>query len=579
MKYVVVTGGVVSGLGKGITASSIGVLLKGYGYKVTCIKIDPYLNIDAGTMSPFEHGEVYVLDDGGEVDLDMGNYERFLDLSLTKDHNITTGKIYKSVLDKERSGSYLGKTVQVMPHITDEVVQWIERVAHQRLVFEKEEFKEGVKELADVCIIELGGTIGDIESSVFVEALRQLETKIGSENFACVHVGLVPTVVAGGEQKSKPTQQSISMLRSLGLTPSIVALRCNELSGVCDDVRRKIAIGAGLSIDRVVSIPNVQNGNLWKVPLTLVDQNVHVMLRQSLRLLINEFFDLLRWRFSIVERWEELMEITDESKIVHIGVVGKYTNNSDAYLSITRALQHASMKRGVRLHIKWIESSVLEACENVDEWFKDVDGILIPGGFGHRGIDGMVKACEYCRVNKVPFFGICLGMQVAVIEYCRNVLGIRNATSKEFTIDGGLDEQYVVKRLKSNDYSNIGGTMHLGVHATVLKDGTHAQRAYGCDVAYERHRHRYGVYGDDVERLEASGLVVSGKDSEQGDNAIIIELGPEQHPFYVACQFHPEYKTRPLNSSPLFTSFIQASRKNKNINKQSNPHGYEEVII
>jgi CTP synthase len=554
MKYVVVTGGVVSGLGKGITASSIGVLLKGYGYKVTCIKIDPYLNIDAGTMSPFEHGEVYVLDDGGEVDLDMGNYERFLNLSLTKDHNITTGKIYKRVLDKERNGAYLGKTVQVIPHITNEVVQWIERVAHQRLVFSDD---KDVKELADVCIIELGGTIGDIESGVYVEALRQLETKVGAGNFACVHVGLVPTVVAGGEQKSKPTQQSISMLRSLGLTPCIVALRCNE--GVCDDVRCKIAIGAGLSIDRVVSIPNVENGNLWKVPLTLVSQNVHIMLRQSLRLYVGDIFDLLRWRVSIVERWEELMDITDESRIVCVGVVGKYTNNSDAYLSITRALQHACMTLGVRLSIKWIESTALEACENVDEMLGDVNGVLIPGGFGQRGIDGMVKACEYCRLYKVPFFGICLGMQVAVIEYFRNVLGIKDATSEEFA-DNDANEQYVVKRLEISDGNkNLGGTMHLGLYATVLKDGTHAQQSYGCHIAYERHRHRYGVYGGDVELLEANGVVVSGRDSEQGDNAIVIEMDHEQHPFYVACQFHPEYKTRPLTPSPLFMSFIVAS--------------------
>jgi CTP synthase len=573
MKYVVVTGGVVSGLGKGITASSIGVLLKGFGCKVTCIKIDPYLNIDAGTMSPFEHGEVYVLDDGGEVDLDMGNYERFLNVALTRDHNITTGKIYKSVLDKERNGSYLGKTVQVVPHITDEVVEWIERVAQSELVFIDDwwHHHREMKEVADVCIIELGGTVGDIESGVYVEALRQLQAKVGAGNFVCVHVGLVPSVVRGGELKSKPTQQSINVLRSLGLSPNIVACRCNEM--VSYDVRRKIAIGAGLDIDRVISIPDVQRGNLWNVPLTLVEQNVHEMVRNCLMLEDGRGFNLLRWRVSIAERWDDLMDIEDERLIIRIGIVGKYTHNSDAYLSITKGLQHACMNLGIKLIIKWIESTSLEVNEgqiDIKEILGDLDGVLVPGGFGQRGIDGMIRACEYCRLNGVPFFGICLGMQVAVIEYCRNVLGIHYATSQEFSdCDGDGDGQCenVVKRLKV-DNEELGGTMHLGLHATVLKGGTHVSRAYDDFIIYERYRHRYGVYGDIVTLLENGGLVVSGFDDESGDNAIVVELCQEKHPFYVGCQFHPEYKTRPLKPSPLFLGFVEACWKNKPLQHQ-----------
>ena len=558
MKYVVVTGGVVSGLGKGITASSIGVLLKGFGCKVTCIKIDPYLNIDAGTMSPFEHGEVYVLDDGGEVDLDMGNYERFLNVALTRDHNITTGKIYKSVLDKERNGSYLGKTVQVVPHITDEVVEWIERVAQRELVFIDDwwHHHKEMKEVADVCIIELGGTVGDIESGVYVEALRQLEAKVGTGNFVCVHVGLVPSVVRGGELKSKPTQQSISVLRSLGLSPNIVACRCNEM--VSYDVRRKISIGAGLDIDRVISIPDVQRGNLWNVPLTLVEQNVHEMVRNCL-MLDGHAFNLLRWRVSIAERWDELMEIEDERLIVRIGIVGKYTHNSDAYLSITKGLQHACMNLGVKLVIKWIESTSLEVNggqSDIKEILGNLDGILVPGGFGQRGIDGMIRACEYCRVNGVPFFGICLGMQVAVIEYCRNVLGMQDATSEEFA-DCHRQGEHVVKRLKV-DNEKLGGTMHLGVHATILKGGTHASRAYGDYIAYERHRHRYEVNNLYRDQISAAGLVFSGVFKEQ-DLVEFVELPSGVHPYYVGTQAHPELRSRPTRPHPLFIGLIAAA--------------------
>lgn len=539
MKYLVVSGGVVSGLGKGITASSIGVLLRGFGLKVTCIKIDPYLNCDAGNMSPFEHGEVYVLDDGGEVDLDMGNYERFLDVSFTRDHNITTGKIYKSVLDKERQGCYLGKTVQVIPHITNEIVDWIVTVAHVPL-----EFSRGATEVADICIIELGGTVGDMESAPFVEGLRQLECRAGPKNFACVHVGLVPCVTKGTEQKSKPTQHSIGVLRSLGLMPSIVACRCSE--AVSLDVRTKIAQCASLSPARVVSIPDVKDGNLWAVPLTLEAQNVHLLLCEIFDICAAAPFSIEPWK-RIADRWDGLMSISYYSKIVTIAIVGKYTNNKDAYLSVTKGLQHACMAEGLRLQVKWIESTSLEGGDGCN--LRGVDGVLVPGGFGHRGIEGMIEACKLCRVNGIPYFGICLGMQVAVIEYCRNVLGITDAHSQEFADQQTGSTTQVI--------ASIDGAMRLGLYGTTLSPTSLAYDMYKNNIVYERHRHRYVVDPTMIPRLEDAGLTISGKDSSTG-TVEIVEL--PDHPFYVGCQFHPEYRSRPLKPSPLFLGFIRACR-------------------
>lgn len=571
MKYVLVSGGVVSGLGKGITASSLGVLLKGFGLKVTCIKIDPYLNCDAGTMSPFEHGEVYVLDDGGEVDLDMGNYERFLDVSLTKDHNITTGKIYKNVLDKERRGCYLGKTVQVFPHITDEVLRWIEEVAHKPLMFSG----GSGPEIADVCIIELGGTIGDIESGVFVEALRQLEAKVGCQNFVCVLVSFVPCVVVGGEQKSKPTQQSITTLRSLGLYPSIVACRCNG-DWVSEDVSRKIAKCAGIELDRVVSLPDVKGGNLWNVPLIMESQCVHLMLSDLLELRPRAEFSLDIWRERIASQWDKLMALDVgvdggmRGHVVRIGIVGKYTGNSDAYLSIVKGLQHACMKECLKLEIKWIESTLLEEKDSDAKLvLQGLDGVLIPGGFGSRGVEGMIKACEYCRVSGVPFFGICLGMQVAVIEYCRNVLGIVNANSQEFIEEGvgvGVAEGEVypvIINMPDHSDTDLGGTMRLGLQGTVINPFSIAYGLYQETVVYERHRHRYEVHPLLVPYLQQGGITVTGRDERTKERVEIIELSALQHPFYVACQFHPEYKTRPLKPSPLFLGFVKAIKSNK----------------
>lgn len=552
MKYIVISGGVVSGLGKGITASSIGVLLKGFGIKVTCIKIDPYLNCDAGTMSPFEHGEVYVLDDGGEVDLDIGNYERFLDLSLSKDHNITTGKVYTNVLQKERQGYYLGKTVQVIPHITNEIIDWIQRVSHMPLSFDE---KEGI-DVADVCLIELGGSVGDIESGAFVEALRQLEYKVGSNNFTCVHVSLVPSIIAGGEPKTKPTQHSVNCLRSLGLNPSIVACRCvNELS---IDVRTKIAQNTSLKLERIVSIPNAKGGNVWNVPLTLEEQQVHVMLCESLGLVPQCQFNIEKWRLNIAGKWDALINMNDPSKEINIGIIGKYTENTDAYLSVIKGLQHACIQEGLQLHIKWIDSSLLETIFD-NSPFEKLNGILIPGGFGHRGVEGMIKACTYARSNKIPLLGICLGMQVAVIEYCRNVIGITNANSEEFS----GDKNDAIVCMPEHNNGTFGGTMRLGLCGTTLNPFSIAYELYQENIVYERHRHRYIVHPLLVAHLQNSGMVISGKDEVTKSRVEIIELSASQHPFYVACQFHPEYKTRPLKPSPLFLGFVKASLQQK----------------
>lgn len=564
MKYIVVTGGVVSGLGKGITASSIGVLLKGLGFKVTCIKIDPYLNTDAGMMSPFEHGEVYVLDDGGEVDLDMGNYERFLGVSLTRDHNITTGKIYRSVLEKERQGHYLGKTVQVVPHIVEEVITWIDTVAHKPLVFDNNN-NNNVSETAEICIIELGGTIGDIESDVFVEALHRLECKVGQSNFMCVHVGLVPTVIQGGEQKSKPTQQSISTLRSLGLTPSVIACRCNSM--VHEDVRNKIAICAGLLKERIISIPDVKDGNLWNVPLILASQHIHNHICSTLQLTSHsQNFNIDTWSTQLAGQWDKLVAINNDDETVKVAIIGKYVEHSDAYLSVVKGLQHACMKEGVKLVIKWIEASSLET-DNISESLSDIDGVLIPGGFGYRGVEGMINACTYCRTNKVPFFGICLGMQVAVIEYCRNVLGIANATSQEFMDvrnEGTVaNNTFVIV----NKYEQ--GLMCLGSHKTILNPFSLAYQIYNDTIIHERHRHRYIVHPDIISHLQCRGMIVSGKDAMTTEQANIVELTTLEHPFYVGCQFHPEYKTRPLQPSPPFLGFVQATLVNKQNQKQT----------
>ncbi|GLU08567.1 hypothetical protein SLE2022_254730 [Rubroshorea leprosula] len=546
MKYVLVTGGVVSGLGKGVTASSIGLLLKACGLRVTSIKIDPYLNTDAGTMSPFEHGEVFVLDDGGEVDLDLGNYERFLDITLTRDNNITTGKIFQSVLDKERRGDYLGKTVQVVPHITDAIQEWIERVAMIPV-----DGKEGP---ADVCVIELGGTIGDIESMPFTEALARFSYRIGADNFCLVHVSLVPVLNVVGEQKTKPTQHSVRGLRGLGLTPNILA--CRSTKALEDNVKAKLSQFCHVPAENILSLYDVPN--IWHVPLLLRDQKAHEAILKGLNL-------------PRVAREPDLTEWTARTKVydmlhdpVKIAMVGKYTGLSDSYLSVLKALLHASVACHKKLVVEWVAAGDLEdaiAAEAPDVYkaawkcLKDADGILVPGGFGDRGVQGKILAAKYARENQVPFFGICLGMQIAVIEYARSVLGLQDANSTEFDPE---TSNPCVKFMPEGSKTHMGGTMRLGSRRTYFKvTDCKSAKLYGnASFVDERHRHRYEVNPDMIVELEAAGLSFVGRD-ESGQRMEIAEL--QTHPYFVGVQFHPEFKSRPGKPSALFLGLIAAA--------------------
>ncbi len=550
MKYVVVTGGVLSGLGKGITASSIGVLLKSAGLSVTSVKIDPYLNCDAGTMSPFEHGEVYVLDDGGEVDLDLGNYERFLDISLTKDNNITTGKVYQAVIERERRGDYLGKTVQVIPHITNEIQEWIERVANIS--------SDGSGKTPDACVIELGGTVGDIESAPFVEALRQFQFRVGEENICFVHVSLVPVMGPVGEQKTKPTQHTVKELRGLGIIPDILVCRSEHPLNI--ETREKLAAFCHVSPDAVVSAHDVSN--IYRIPILLEEQGVSQVLAKEIG------FDLPNSRPHL-EDWIKMANTVDNlEKIIKIAMVGKYTGLSDSYLSVIKALQHSSYEVNRKLEINWIESESLDDKKKNEDpekfaeaWdvLKAADGILVPGGFGIRGIEGKIKAAEYARVNKVPYLGVCLGLQIATIEFCRNVLGMENANSTEFDED---TSQPAVIFMPEISKTHMGGTMRLGAKPTpFLVDDCKIKRLYGNQsFVNERHRHRYEVNPELIEQIEAAGLIYVGKD-ETGQRCEIMEL--KDHPYYVGTQYHPEFKSRPGKPSPPFLGLLMAASGRK----------------
>jgi len=543
MKYVIVTGGVLSGLGKGITASSIGVLLKSAGLRLTSIKIDPYLNCDAGTMSPFEHGEVFVLDDGGEVDLDLGNYERFLDVALARENNITTGKVYANVIEKERRGDYLGKTVQVVPHITNEIQDWIERVANV--------CSDGSGETPDVCVIELGGTVGDIESAPFVEALRQFQFRVGKDNVCFVHVSLVPVMGPVGEQKTKPTQHTVKELRGLGIIPDILVCRSEKPLEM--ETRAKLAAFCHVAEDAVVSAHDVSN--LYQIPISLYEQSVLGKVSQQLGFTVPDSLPKL-------DEWKVMADKIDNlEEEVHIAMVGKYTGLSDSYLSVIKALQHSAFVVNRKLVIDWIESTDLdptEDSENHDEaWriVKAADGILVPGGFGVRGIEGKIAAAHYARTNNVPYLGVCLGLQIATIEFCRNVLGLEGANSTEF--DENTPNPAVVF-MPEISKTQMGGTMRLGTKPTpFLVDDCKIRRLYG-DAAHvdERHRHRYEVNPELIEQIEAAGLVFVGKD-ETGQRCEIMEL--EGHPYYVGTQYHPEFKSRPDRPSPPFLGLLMAA--------------------
>ncbi|CAL9184681.1 unnamed protein product [Musa hybrid cultivar] len=545
MKYVLVTGGVVSGLGKGVTASSIGVVLKACGLRVTSIKIDPYLNTDAGTMSPFEHGEVFVLDDGGEADLDLGNYERFLDIKLTRDNNITTGKIYQFVINKERKGDYLGKTVQVVPHVTDAIQEWIERAAMIPV--------DGEEGPADVCVIELGGTIGDIESMPFIEALCQFSCRVGPGNFCLVHVSLVPVLNAVGEQKTKPTQHSVRGLRALGLAPNVLA--CRSEKPLDENVKGKLSQFCHVPVENIFTLYDVSN--IWHVPLLLRDQKAHKAILTKL--------DLLSLGEPNLRKWKDRAELCDTlHDPVKIAIVGKYTGLSDSYLSVLKALLHASVACQRKLVVEWVPAADLEELRAIEApnlhgkaWnmLKGADGILVPGGFGDRGVQGKIIAAKYARENNVPFLGICLGMQIAVIEYARSILKLQNANSTEFDPD---TKNPCVIFMPEGSKTHMGGTMRLGSRRTFFHVlDCKSAKLYG-NVRYidERHRHRYEVNPGMILELENAGLTFVGKD-ETGRRMEILEL--LTHPYFVGVQFHPEYKSRPGKPSAPFLGLVATS--------------------
>ncbi|KIY45044.1 CTP synthase [Fistulina hepatica ATCC 64428] len=558
MKYILVSGGVISGIGKGVIASSTGLLLKTTGLKVTAIKIDPYMNIDAGTMRPTEHGEVYVLNDGGEVDLDLGNYERYLDVTLSRDNNITTGKIYKEVIEKERKGEYLGKTVQIVPHVTNEIQDWIQRVANIP--------SDDTGEEPDVCIIELGGTVGDIESAPFIEAMRQFQFRVGYENFALIHVSMVPDM--HGEQKTKPTQTTVHSLRGLGLLADIIACRLLVPKPLLPATKDKISMFCHVSSEQVIGVHDVTS--VYHVPLLLESQGIVQFLTRRLKLdKVNMTPAMIARGESLSKRWHELT--TGQERLfetVRIALVGKYTDLKDSYMSVTKALEHSAFRVHRKLIIEWVESSDLEPgtqeaepAKYHDAWRAVVgaDGILVPGGFGERGTEGMILAIKYAREQNVPFLGVCLGFQLAVIEWARNVLRIPKATSTEFVPEA---ESPVVIFMPEISKTHMGGTMRLGLRPTVFIEGSEtwskSRQLYGgAPKIWERHRHRYEINPEYIERIEASGeLTFVGKD-EKSERMQVAEL--RDHPFFIGLQAHPEFCTRPLNPSPPFLGLVAAS--------------------
>lgn len=525
-KYIFVTGGVVSGLGKGITAASLGRLLKARGYKVAAQKLDPYINVDPGTMSPYQHGEVYVTEDGAETDLDLGHYERFIDEDLNKYSNLTTGKVYWNVLNKERKGEYLGSTVQVIPHITNEIKEFVYRVGKQTD--------------ADIVITEIGGTIGDIESQPFLEAVRQISLEVGSENSLFIHVTLVPYLSGSEEHKSKPTQHSVKELRGLGINPNIIVLRSDR--PLEEDIFQKIALFCNVKPDCVIE--NRTLANLYEAPLMLEASNFSSVVCRELHL-EEKKADLSEWK-ALVDR------IHSRDKEVHIALVGKYVKLHDAYLSVAEAMSHAGYELKTFVKIHWIDSETITK-DNVEEVFEGIQGIILPGGFGNRGVEGMIIAAKYARENNLPYFGICLGMQIAVIEYARNVLGILDANSGEF------DEQCAHKVIdfmpgQSNSIDK-GGTLRLGSYPCQIKENTIMERCYGKLLISERHRHRYEFNNEYKERLVQSGLVISGTSP---DGYLVETVEVANHPFYIGVQFHPEFKNRPNQPHPLFKGFIAA---------------------
>ena len=535
-KYIFVTGGVVSGLGKGITAASLGRLLKARGLKVAAQKLDPYINVDPGTMSPFQHGEVYVTDDGAETDLDLGHYERFIDEDLNKFSNLTSGRVYWNVLNKERRGEYLGSTVQVIPHITNEIKEFVYGV--------------GKRTNADVIITEIGGTIGDIESQPFIEAVRQISLEVGRENSLFIHVTLVPFLRGSDEHKTKPTQHSVKELQGMGINPDIIVLRCDE--PLEEEVFRKIAMFCNVNEDCVIE--NITLPCLYEAPLMLEKSDLSGVVCRELGLKTREP-DLREWS-AMVER------IKNAAGVVRIALVGKYTGLHDAYLSVLESLNHAGSSNGVHVDVKWIDSEGLED-RDIEAELGDADGIIVPGGFGNRGIEGMIAAAGHARTHDIPYLGLCLGMQIAVIEYARNVLGLEDANSGEF------DEQCATKVIHfipgQSEHIDKGGTLRLGAYPCILGEGTKIAGCYGTTTISERHRHRYEFNNDYRDRFTEAGLTLSGI-SPDGRLVETVEISDKA--FFIGVQFHPEFKSRPDRPHPLFREFIAKAIEKKKSEEQ-----------
>lgn len=533
-KYIFVTGGVVSSLGKGITAASLGRLLKSRGYRVTIQKFDPYINIDPGTMSPYQHGEVFVTDDGAETDLDLGHYERFIDINLSKNSNTTTGKIYQSVINKERRGDYLGGTVQVIPHITNEIK---ERV-----------FRVGQQDNADFVITEIGGTVGDIESLPFLEAIRQVKKDVGKNDVLYIHVTLVPYISAAGELKTKPTQHSVKELRSIGISPDIIV--CRSEKPISKEMREKMAMFCDVDPDAVIQ--NLTARSIYEVPMLMEEQGLDTIVLRKLAM-EDKPKDMQGWHDMVARILKKY------DKKVTIAVVGKYVALQDAYISITESLRHAAVANEAELDIHWVNAEEIEADDtDMAKVMAGVDGILVPGGFGNRGIEGKIKAIQYAREHKIPFFGICLGMQCAVIEFARHVCGMADANSSEFNQNS--THPVIDLMPEQLDVEDLGGTMRLGLYPCKVYPDTLTSKAYNAELIYERHRHRYEFNNAFREEIVGKGLVLGGT-LPNGRLVEIVELPESEHPWFLGAQFHPEFKSRPTNPHPLFREFVGAAVK------------------
>src|SRR5689334_859527 len=530
-KYIFVTGGVVSSLGKGIAAASIGCLLESRGLKVTCQKFDPYLNVDPGTMSPFQHGEVFVTDDGAETDLDLGHYERFTHAKLSRDNNWTTGRIYEQIIAKERRGDYLGKTVQVIPHVTNEIKAAMKKVAQD----------------VDVAIVEIGGTVGDIESLPFMEAIRQMRQELGREHTLFVHVTLVPFIAAAQELKTKPTQHSVKELLSVGIQPDILLCRTDRF--LAKDIKSKIALFCNVEEEAVITAKDV--ASIYEVPVVFSHEGVDTLVLRYLHIEAKDR-DLTNWEELVHRVYNPKAEVT-------IGIVGKYVEYEDSYKSLKEALVHGALAHNLKLNLNWIEAEGLEAGDRThEEQLADYDGILVPGGFGKRGIEGMLIAIRYAREKKVPYFGICLGMQTACIEFARNVCGLDEANSSEF--DQATPHRIIYKLRELTGIDELGGTMRLGAWTCKLEPNSQAAKAYGATEISERHRHRYEFNREYEAVLTGGGLRITGA-TPDGTYVEIVEI--PDHPYFLGCQFHPEFKSKPLEPHPLFSAFIKASYENR----------------